>query len=64
MKKKKSELYFPQKTFPRTKSSVFSEEKELNLTFRKCVQRGSKILKIDFGWGRFAHAPSQWPRIF
>ena len=55
--KKKDELYFPQKSIPRTKSSAFSEENEPNLTFRKCVQRGSKILKIHFGWGRVANAP-------
>ena len=55
---------FLRKLFEETKSSVSSEETELNITSRKCVQRGSKILKIDFGWGRVAHAPGLWPRIF
>ena len=40
------------------------EENELNVTSRKCVQRGSKILKIAFGQGRVPHAPGVWPRIF
>ena len=48
--KKSSGLIFFRKIFLQSKSSVFSEENEPNLISLKCVQRSSKILKIDFGW--------------
>ena len=64
--KKSSGFIFFRKIFLQSKSSVFSEENEPNLISLKCVQRSSKILKIDFGWrwGGVAHALGLCPRIF
>ena len=53
---KKVSFIFLSKLFLQPKSSVFSEENELNLTSRKCVQRGSKNSQnryqlVGRGWG-------------